>query len=381
MSLPSLNPGATIGMLGGGQLGRMSLLAGRRLGFRFVVLDPAGKEAPAAPVADAVIEAAFDDQAALEALAKASDRITLEFENIPREALRHLHERCAVFPGPQVLEVCQHRQREKEFLRENGFPCAPFAVVDSEDSLRRAVQQLGFPSVLKTAAFGYDGKGQVKLTKDSDLTAAWRELGQPTGVLEKWIQFEGEFSVVCARNASGEEVAYAAFENLHRNHILDTTVWPARLTADRARQARELGLAISRALDVVGLLTVELFLTSDGWIVNELAPRPHNSGHITFDASLTSQFEQHIRAVANLPLGDPRPLSPGVMINILGDSWGADAREPEWNQVWRHPNAKLHLYGKTAPRIGRKMGHFTVIGSDLEGALQTARAIDRELLA
>jgi 5-(carboxyamino)imidazole ribonucleotide synthase len=376
--LPPLSPGATIGMLGGGQLGRMSLLAGRRMGYRFVVLDPAGEAAPAAPVADAVIAAEFDDEEGLDRLAALCERVTLEFENIPTEAVVRLNEKVAVCPGRRVLEVCQHRQREKEFLRDAGFPCAPFAVVRSREDLATAVNSLGMPCVLKTAAFGYDGKGQIKLEEGTDLGAAWVALGHHTGVVEKWIRFEGEFSVICARNAAGEEAVYAPFENLHRDHILDTTIWPARLGPDRAAEAFALGSAVARALGVIGLLTVELFLTGDGWIVNELAPRPHNSGHVTFDAAVTSQFEQHIRAVANLPLGDPSPLCSGVMVNLLGDRWPAGGI-PNWRAVWNEPRAKLHLYGKREARPGRKMGHFTVIDDSVDRAEAMARGVDEAL--
>lgn len=376
--LPLLPPGATIGMLGGGQLGRMSLLAGRRLGYRFAVLDPAGDAAPAAPVADLVIATAYDDPAGLDRLAAECDRVTLEFENIPAAAVARLAGKVPVCPGGSVLEVCQHRQREKEFLREHGFPCAPFEVVRSAGELAAAVEALGLPCVLKTAAFGYDGKGQIKLQAEADLAQAWADLGHHTGVVEKWITFEGEFSIICARNAGGDEAVFPVFENIHRNHILDTTIWPARLGPDRVREANQLGRAIARSLGVVGLLTIELFLTSEGWLVNELAPRPHNSGHITFDAALTSQFEQHIRAVANLPLGDPAPLQPGVMVNLLGDRWPPHGA-PDWTQVWRDPTAKLHLYGKREARPGRKMGHLCVLDPSLEDALRRARSIDEAL--
>jgi 5-(carboxyamino)imidazole ribonucleotide synthase len=377
-NLPVLQPGATIGMLGGGQLGRMSLLAGRRMGYRFVVLDPAGSKAPAAAVADAVIEAPFDDPDGLDALVAAVDRVTLEFENIPASAIDRLSAKTAVCPGRNVLEVCQHRVREKTFLRDHGFPCAPFALVNSVDELKAAVAQIGFPSVVKTADFGYDGKGQVKLSESSDLDAVWEGLDAPACVVEKWITFEGEFSVVCARNGRGDEQVYPVFENIHRNHILDTTIWPARVSPDLEQQAGALALEITRALGVVGLLTVELFLTPDGWIVNEMAPRPHNSGHITFDAGMTSQFEQHIRAVAGLPLGGVQPLCPGVMVNLLGDRW-PDRGEPDWSGILEHPEAKLHLYGKEGARPGRKMGHFTVLASERERALELARRIDLSL--
>jgi 5-(carboxyamino)imidazole ribonucleotide synthase len=377
-TLPMLPPGATIGMLGGGQLGRMSLLAGRRLGYRFVVLEPSGVDCPAGAVADEVIVAPYDDPAALDELARRCDRITLEFENIPAHAVGHLARQVDVCPGGQVLEICQHRQREKEFLREAGFPCAPFAVVHSLEALREAVASIGAPCVLKSAAFGYDGKGQVKIDASTDLKVAWSAIGHDVGVVEKWITFEGEFSVVCARNAAGAEWVYPVFENEHRNHILDTTLWPARLSPERAEEAVRLGRKMVRKLGVVGLLTVELFLTSEGWLVNEMAPRPHNSGHITLDAALTSQFEQHIRAVANLPLGDPSPLRCGVMVNLLGDRWPVEGK-PDWSPLFACPQAKLHLYGKSQARLGRKMGHFTVLDESLDRALATARQIDAQL--
>jgi|TARA_B110000438_G_scaffold299474_1_gene349695 5-(carboxyamino)imidazole ribonucleotide synthase len=374
-----LPPGATIGMLGGGQLGRMSLLAGRKLGYHFVVLDPGGQAAPAASVADAVIAAPFDDKAALDELARRTDRITLEFENIPKGTLAHLEQTVAVCPGRSVLEVCQHRLKEKSFLRDNGFPCVPFASISSVDELRAAVAELGFPSVLKTADSGYDGKGQIKLSESTDLADAWTKLGEVPCVLEKWITFENEFSVVCARNTAGEEQAYPVFENEHCNHILDTTIWPARICPDLEAEAQALALAITRELQAVGLITVELFLTQGGkWIVNELAPRPHNSGHVTLDAAVTSQFEQHIRAVAGLPLGAPDALSAAVMVNLLGDRWPAGG-QPDWKVLLEEPRAKLHLYGKAEARPGRKMGHFTMLAPELPDALEKAKSLDKSL--
>lgn len=370
-------PGATIGMLGGGQLGRMSLLAGRRMGYRFVVLDPAGESCPAAPVADSVIAADFDDEAALARFADQVDVVTVEFENVSATAMAFLEKRVPVRPGPEVLATCQHRRREKEFLQGAGFPCAPFRVVDSVESLAGAVSELGTPCVLKTAAFGYDGKGQIKLRGGEDPSAVWQELGADVGVLEKWIGFEGEFSVICARNASGDEEVFPVAENIHRNHILHTTIAPGRLGGSAALAAQELAMAIARKLGVIGLLAVELFYTDRGWIVNELAPRPHNSGHATFDAGRTSQFEQHIRAVCNLPLGNPNLFSPIVMVNLLGDLWKNGT--PDWSRVWQVPDAKLHLYGKEAAKPGRKMGHFTVSGSTIEPLLKKARAIEAAL--
>lgn len=371
-------PGATIGMLGGGQLGRMSLLAGRRMGYRFIVLDPAGESCPAAPVADGVIAASFDDESALARLTEQVDVVTVEFENVSADAMAFLEARVPVRPGPEVLATCQNRRREKEFLRRAGFPCAPFEVVDSAEGLQRAVAELGTPCVLKTAAFGYDGKGQIKLRGDEDFAAVWEELDAPRGVLEKWIEFEGEYSVICARNADGEEAVFPVSENIHRNHILHTTMAPARLGAASAAAAQDLAMEITRSLDVVGILAVEFFHTTGGWLVNELAPRPHNSGHATFDAGRTSQFEQHIRAVCNLPLGKPTLFSPIVMVNLLGDLWSNGT--PDWRHVWRHPEAKLHLYGKQQAKPGRKMGHFTVSGVDRDRLLSDAHAIEQALM-
>lgn len=366
-------------MLGGGQLGRMSLIAGRRLGYHFIVLDPDGEATPAASVADGVIKARFDDPAALAELARRTDRVTLEFENIPKATLALLEKTIAVCPGRQVLEVCQHRLREKTFLRDNGFPSVPFARIHSVDDLRAATADFGFPCVLKTADSGYDGKGQIKLTGTSELAAAWTELGEVPCVLEKWITFEGEFSVVCARNASGEECAFPVFENEHRNHILDTTVWPARISRELEEEAVGLALRIARTLRVVGLVTVELFLTPEGWLVNELAPRPHNSGHVTLDAAVTSQFEQHIRAIAGLPLGSPDPLCAAVMVNLLGERW-PQGGAPDWKTLLSEAEAKLHLYGKKEARPGRKMGHFTVLSANRDEAFKKAKSLDRALV-
>lgn len=371
----SILPGATIGMLGGGQLGRMSLLAGRRMGYRFVVLDPQGASAPAAAVADEVIEASFDDRQALERLAAAVDVVTVEFENVSAEAMDFLAKRVPVRPGSRVLATCQNRRREKEFLRDHGIPCAPFRVVDSVASLTAALAEIGPSAVLKTAAFGYDGKGQIRLRGGEDPVPVWRELDATVGVLEQWITFEGEFSVICARSAQGEEAVFPLAENLHRNHILHTTIAPARLPREVAAEAEGIARRLTRALDVVGLLAVEFFHTREGWLVNELAPRPHNSGHHTFDFGLTSQFEQHIRAVCGLPLGDPRLLGPSVMVNLLGDLW-REGNPPPWPAVWAHPRAKLHLYGKKTAAPGRKMGHFTVSADTVEEALVQAYEIE-----
>jgi len=369
-------PGSTIGILGGGQLGRMSALAGRRLGYRFHIFEPSA-QCPAGAVAEREINAPYSDVAALEDFARGVDRITLEFENIPSEAVERMDRICRVFPGAHVLYICQNRRREKNFLRDNGFPCAPFAVVDDLAALRAAVESIGRPAVLKTAAFGYDGKGQVKIDTDTDLEQAWASVGGQQCVLEGWVRFSGEFSAICARNAAGETRVFPIAENIHRNHILHTSIVPARIDPRLEREARSLAVDIAEKLDVIGLIAVELFLTDSGWVVNELAPRPHNSGHYSFDACLTSQFEQHIRAICGLPLGDPRLLSPVVMVNLLGDLWRNG--QPDWATLLREPEAKLHLYGKTEARPGRKMGHFCVLANTVDHALERARLIEREL--
>lgn len=352
-------PGKSIGMLGGGQLGRMSILAGRRLGYRFHVLE--SKEGcPAGMVADSQIVAAYTDRGALKQLGSIVDVVTLEFENIPSDAVDSLAEQVPVHPRSQVLHICQNRLREKTFLRDSGIPCAPFRVVRSADELRDAVRQLETPCVLKTADFGYDGKGQQKLEGSEDLEFIWAEAGVDTAVVEKWISFEGEYSAICARNARGESSTFPVAHNIHRNHILHSSTVPCGLSVQQEKEAQALARKIAEKLDVVGLIAVELFLTRDGWLVNEMAPRPHNSGHYSFDACLTSQFEQHIRAVCNLPLGDTRLLRPVCMVNLLGDLW--KKQTPDWGRLLSDPEVKLHLYDKGDSRPGRKMGHFCVFG-------------------
>jgi len=371
-----LPPGSTIGMLGGGQLGRMSILAGRRLGYRFGVLEPKASSA-AGRVADFQVAAAYDDAEALRAFAARVDRATLEFENVPARTLGILGESLEVHPGRKALETCQNRAREKAFLRAAGLPCAPFAVVHSLAELEQAAQLVGLPAVLKTADSGYDGKGQTRIDPGTDLGPVWAPYAGRAAVLEQWIQFEGEYSVICGRGADGGACVYPLFRNTHRDHILHTSVSPAGLDGRLEREAREIALAVADGLGLVGLAAVELFLTGSGWLVNELAPRPHNSGHLTLDAHATSQFEQHIRLVCGLAPGAAAQHTPACMLNILGDAWHAG--EPDWAALLRDPLCKLHLYDKGEPLPGRKMGHATFLGADPDECLARALACDRRL--
>ncbi|HKK19680.1 MAG TPA: 5-(carboxyamino)imidazole ribonucleotide synthase [Opitutales bacterium] len=367
-------PGSTIGILGGGQLGRMLILAGRALGYRFHVFEPKGPCA-AGMVADREVNADYSDEAALRDFAEAVDVITLEFENIPAEIIDSLSAIKPVLPGKQALHVCQHRQREKDFLKASGLPCVPFEYADSPESLEAAVAAVGFPCVIKTAAFGYDGKGQVKLNdpqEAGDCDKLWGFLGEPPRVVvEKWIHHIGEFSVVCARKADGSKSTLPMAENVHVNHILHESIVPARVDDATRRAGEALACEIADRLDVVGLIAVELFLEETGtFTVNEMAPRPHNSGHYSIEGCFTSQFEQHIRAVTGLPFGSTGLHGPTVMINLLGDLW--EKGSPDWSGLLADPRCKLHLYDKGEARPGRKMGHFTLVGDDIEETIRRA---------
>jgi 5-(carboxyamino)imidazole ribonucleotide synthase len=384
MSSPSriISPGSTLGLLGGGQLGRMALLAGRHLGYRFHVYEPA-PHCCAAPVADKVFSSAWTDEKALEEFARGIAAVSLEFENVPAATLQFLEKHVPARPGSRVLKICQNRRREKEFLRRNGFPCAEFAVVNSATQLAKAVKKLGLPCVLKTAVSGYDGKGQLKLPAlpvggSVDWAAVWRTFGATEAVVEKWIPFTTECSVIVARGLHGEMATFPMAENEHRHHILHRSIVPARLPMKVQHAGAELAKAIAEKLGVVGLLAVEMFYLDRKLLVNELAPRPHNSGHYTLDACLTSQFEQHIRCTAGLPLGSTDLLRPAVMINLLGDCWRG-GRTPNWAKLLQDPRVKPHLYDKGEPRPGRKMGHFTVIDEKIDRAIKLADRLYAEL--
>ncbi len=373
-----LLPGGTIGILGGGQLGRMSAIAARRMGYKVRTFDPS-PGACAAGIADEHITADWSDTAALTRFAQGCGRITLEFENIPPASVEYVAKSVPCHPSANVLAICQNRRREKEFLRASGIPCANFAVVSSLAELEAAVKTVGFPCVLKTADFGYDGKGQVKLpTAEADLSAAWSKIGGAVGVLEAWVPFQMEISVLVARTVDGRTAVYDPAENIHRNHILHLSISPARISEATAAEARALALRIAEKIQLVGLLAVEMFVKNGRIVVNELAPRPHNSGHQTFDANETSQFEQHIRAVCGLPLGGTKPLAPSAMVNLLGDVW-RNGQEPDWTKVLADPSAKLHLYDKGKAAPGRKMGHITVTAPTLEEAIRRAEALHAAL--
>ena len=371
MNTPIL-PGAVIGVLGSGQLGRMLALAARRMGYRTHVFSP-DPDAPAGQVADRAWTAAYDDLDAVRAFAQSVSAVTLEFENIPASTVEEIEELVPVRPGGAVLHTTQHRLREKTFLDRAGFPTVPFRAVPSRAALDVALQELGPPTVLKTAGFGYDGKGQTKISSSDEIEAAWATLGGGEAVLEAWVDFACEVSVVAARGMEGAFVHFGVAENTHRDHILDLTLAPAALSPEMTYEAVEITQGIFEELDIVGTACVELFLSTDGkLLVNEIAPRPHNSGHWTIDAAVTSQFEQQLRAVCGVPLGSTGQLRPAAMANLLGDLWMKG--EPEWTTALAFPEVKLHLYGKREARPERKMGHLTALAGTTEAAAKLARA-------
>lgn len=372
-----IKPGATVGILGGGQLGRMMILAGRPLGYRFHVFEPSSKSCAGA-IADAHTCAGYEEEEALKAFADQVDVVTLEFENIPLSALDYLEARVPLRPGKRALEVCQHRRREKEFLKSEGFPHVPYRELTRPEDLEPALEAIGYPAVLKTAAFGYDGKGQIRLDGpgNPDAESLWDKMGQPAQVvLEKWITFSCEISAICARSVTGNSTVFPIAENVHRNHILHQSILPARVEVAVAEEAARLARCLAEKLEVVGLLAVEFFVTRDGTVlINEMAPRPHNSGHYTQNGCIRSQFEQHLRMVLGLE-GIPQSLvSPVVMTNLLGDLWPPGS-VPHWEGILGNPGAHLHLYEKGEARPGRKMGHFNILGDDPRQALEEATRI------
>ena len=360
-------PGATLGVLGGGQLGRYFVIAARKMGYRVVVLDP-DADSPAGALADEHVCAAYDDPEALERLAQSCAAVTTEFESVPATALAQLARYCVVAPSAECVSVAQDRAREKRFLHANGFPVAPFVVIEYEADLEGAI---GYPAILKVATQGYDGKGQIAVASRQDLRSAWMQLGRARCVLESRLPLECEVSVILARSAGGELRCFPVAENRHRDGILDTTVVPAGISTEVAAEARQVAGSIAESLNYVGVLAVEFFISGGRLIVNEIAPRPHNSGHFTLDACATSQFEQQVRALCGLPLGDAQLLTPAAMVNILGEAMLPAA--PDWAGLLALPGAKLHLYGKREPRPGRKMGHITFLGDRAVEGAQTCR--------
>ena len=360
-------PGGTIGILGGGQLGRMFALSARKMGYRVHVYEPS-PDSPAGQTADVEVNRPYDDLAALREFAQGVDVITYEFENIPVSVLEALEGLVPLRPGREVLHVAQSRRREKEFLARHGFPVVPHRIVASLAEFEAAVAALGRPSVLKTVDFGYDGKGQQPVREGDDLVAIWKNHGAPTGVVEAWLTCRAELSVLVARSLDGQAKTFPVTRNDHRHHILDLSIAPPDLPSEAVAEARKVALALAEQFKLVGLLAVEFFLTEGGQVVvNEMAPRPHNSGHYSFDACVTSQFEQQLRAVCGLPLGETTLLSPVVMRNLLGDLWAAG--EPPWDKLLALPGLKLHLYGKASARPGRKMGHYCVLAPSVGEAL------------
>ena len=375
-------PGAWLGLLGGGQLGRMFCMAAQSLGYRVAVLDP-GKHGPASNVADRHIHADYLDPQGLSELAALVSAATTEFENVPATALAFLARTARVSPTAETVAIAQDRIREKAFLSGHGFGVAPYAVLESGEHAHRIDAAL-FPGIVKSARLGYDGKGQIRVASQDEAADAWGAAGRVPCVVEALVPLACEVSVVVARTERGETATWPVAENCHRDGILDVSIIPARVPALVTSAARAIATAIATKLDYRGVLCVEMFVTTDGiLLVNEIAPRPHNSGHYTIDACVTSQFEQQVRVLVGLPMGDVRQHEPAVMVNLLGDIWFADAetetREPDWTRVLRYPAAKLHLYGKAEPRRGRKMGHVTCLAPTLAEALATASAIKRDL--
>lgn len=372
-----ITPGQWIGVLGGGQLGQMMLLAARAMGFRSVVWDP-DPLCPAGPVAEELIVAEFQDRAAVAKFAGKISVATYEFENVDVGIAQELARRFPVFPPSRLLWVSQNRLREKQACRQLGLDTTRFFPIRSQADFYAGLAQVGYPAVLKTAEGGYDGKGQYVLFGPADRDQAWQELGQAGElILEQWVTFEREVSVVVARAQNGALVPFPVAENIHRQGILDISLVPARIAPPVAAQAQTMAGKLAEHLGLVGVMAVEFFVTSEGRVlVNEIAPRPHNSGHYTIEACETSQFEQHIRAITGLPLGSARLLSPAVMVNLLGEMLGPEA---DYAAALAIPGTHLHLYGKTDPRPGRKMGHLTVLADTLDDAFARAQAARQAL--
>ena len=362
-------PSATLGILGGGQLGRMFTIAARTMGYRVIVLDP-DADSPAGRMADVHVQADYTDPDALRKLGEACAAVTTEFENVPAASLIELAKYCRVSPGADAVAIVQDRSQEKTWLRAQGFATAPFAIISDTSEIDAAMALTGTPALLKIARFGYDGKGQIKVNSAEEARAALAEFGGQLSVLEGFVALDCEISVVLARDDAGHCALFPAAENQHVNGILDVSIVPARVTDALIAQANAMACDVADKLAYVGVMAVEFFVANGELLINEIAPRPHNSGHYTLDACVTDQFEQQVRVLAGLPLGDTRLLSPVTMVNILGDRW--IDRTPNWDMLLAHPAIKLHMYGKAEARAGRKMGHFNVLDKNVSAALALA---------
>ncbi len=366
-------PGATLGVLGGGQLGRMFTLAAHSMGYRVWVLDP-DPNSPTGRMADRHLQAAYDDADALEKMASGCEAVTTEFENVPAETLEFFEARLPVRPGSKAVAIARDRIREKTFIRDLGLATAPFFAIKSMADLEPACAALTMPALLKTAQLGYDGKGQIGIDNLEQAQLAFNDLKKTPCILEECVQLDQELSVVLARGVSGHTAVYPVGENMHVNGILDTTRVPGRVPDEVADKACDMALQLANAMDYCGVLAVEFFITTDGQLlINEMAPRPHNSGHYTIDACLTSQFEQQVRTLCGLPPGSTRLLSPAVMVNVLGNLWNVGT--PRWQYLFGEPHSKLHLYGKDEARPGRKMGHYTCLADDAAQAMRIAERV------
>lgn len=374
-----IQPPAMLGMLGGGQLGRFFVIAAHEMGYKVTVLDP-DKSSPAGKIADVHLCAQYNDATALKQMAETCQAVTTEFENVPASTLEILAESTIVRPSAASVAIAQNRVAEKNFIKQAGLPVAPFAVIQQATDLPADDSPL-YPAILKVARFGYDGKGQARVKNQAEAQQAFVEFKQEVCVLEKMLALESEVSVVLARDAQGNIAAFPTAENGHLNGILDISIAPARCSEVIKANAQELAKKLATALDYVGVIGVEFFVVGHQLVVNEIAPRPHNSGHYTIDACVTNQFEQQVRVMTGLTLGSPHLHSHAVMVNILGDSWlvTGQQQEPAWSQAFAHPNLKLHLYGKQEPRKGRKMGHFTVIGEEAATVLNSAQIARSQL--
>jgi 5-(carboxyamino)imidazole ribonucleotide synthase len=369
--MKAILPGAVVGVLGGGQLGRMFAIAARRMGYRVHTYSPE-TDTPTGQVSDLEITAPYSDLDRVRDFARNVSVVTFEFENVPAETAAAAAEHVPVRPAGSALHIIQNRNREKSFLANAGLPVTPFSPVESLEQLRSSVERHGCPVILKTAGFGYDGKGQVRIPSLEHADAAWDAIGRCSAVLETVIDFECELSIIGARSPDGDFAHYGPIRNHHVRQILDISAAPANIEARIGKTAVEITRAVMEKMDVIGVLCIEFFLKRDGGLlINELAPRPHNSGHLTFDACVTSQFEQQLRAVCGLPLGSTEQVRPAAMANLLGDLWTKG--EPDWEAACRFADVKLHLYGKTEARPGRKMGHLTALGHDAEASVCRAR--------